>query len=276
MTKFIVYVATLFAISAPQAANEVLNLGSALFDNGPIITSSGTGVGGANESVLENNTLSMTSFGTAHHSGANLRVAEDFIISGSPWLIDSIDFFAYQTNETASTITSINLRIWDGMPNSPGSTVVFGDTSTNVLNSTADSGILRVNEDTQGTVNDRQIAISNVQINQLFTPGTYWLDWQSDGSGLSGPFVPHVTIPGQTTTGNALLSTDNGATYGALQDLGSLTNQGLPLIINGTVIVAPSDSQPVPVLNVFGLSLLIIMIMFLFYAKQYHRLKSHK
>ena len=276
MTKFIVYVATLFAISAPQAANEVLKLGSALFDNGPIITSSGTGVGGANESVLENNTLSMTSFGTAHHSGANLRVAEDFIISGSPWLIDSIDFFAYQTNETASTITSINLRIWDGMPNSPGSTVVFGDTSTNVLNSTADSGILRVNEDTQGTVNDRQIAISNVQINQLFTPGTYWLDWQSDGSGLSGPFVPHVTIPGQTTTGNALLSTDNGATYGALQDLGSLTNQGLPLIINGTVIVAPSDSQPVPVLNVFGLSLLIIMIMFLFYAKQYHRLKSHK
>ena len=276
MTKFIVYVATLFAISAPQAANEVLKLGSALFDNGPIITSSGTGVGGANESVLENNTLSMTSYGTAHHSGANLRVAEDFIISGSPWLIDSIDFFAYQTNETASTITSINLRIWDGMPNSPGSTVVFGDTSTNVLNSTADSGILRVNEDTQGTVNDRQIAISNVQINQLFTPGTYWLDWQSDGSGLSGPFVPHVTIPGQTTTGNALLSTDNGATYGALQDLGSLTNQGLPLIINGTVIVAPSDSQPVPVLNVFGLSLLIIMIMFLFYAKQYHRLKSHK
>ena len=248
------------------ATNSIAAGFNQLYNNGPLITQSGTGVGGNDESVLENNTLSMNSFGTAHHPGANLRVADDFTVTAESWQINSIDFFAYQTNETASTITAINLRIWDGVPGSPGSTVVFGDTSTNRLNSTSFSGILRVNEDTQGIANDRQIAISNVLIDMEFTAGTYWLDWQAEGSGGSGPFVPHITIPGQDTTGNALLSTDNGSFYGTLQDLGSLTNQGLPFIINGTA--GSIEPQSVPTLSLMNLMILVSLFLLTLYILQ--------
>ena len=213
MKKHIVCVLGLLFSTFAAYAAEVQNFGSVLFSNGPIITSFGTGVGGADESILQNNSLSMQSFGTGHQASANLRVADDFTVPSSGWQIDSIDFYAYQTNETASTITAINLRVWDGVPNTPGSNVIFGDTSTNVLTSTNNSGILRVDESTQGIDSSRQIAISNVALNLALPAGTYWLDWQSIGSGVSGPFVPHITIPGQTTTGNALLSTNGGASY---------------------------------------------------------------
>lgn len=271
MLKFNSILLLLCCADVMATNNQTIEGAGPLYDNGPIISSIGTGVGGADESVLENNNLSMTSFGTAHHPGANLRVAEDFIIAESPWQIDSIDFYAYQTNETASTITSINLKIWDGVPNAIDSTVVFGD-SSNVLNTTSEAGILRVNEDTQGTTNNRQIAISNVQINRQFSPGTYWLDWQSDGSGSSGPFVPHITIPGQNTTGNALLSTNNGATFSALLDLGSQTNQGLPFVINGSVTAGP-QTQSVPTMNWLGSLLLIVMIVFI--MNHINRLKQN-
>lgn len=259
MKNRLILTATLCFLFSIELSAEInaQSFGSEIFNNGPIITSSGTGLAGADESVLENNTLSMTSFGTAHHSAANLRVADDFTITTNAWRIDSIDFFAYQTNETASTITAINLRIWDGPPSSPGSSIVFGDDKTNILNTTFNSGILRVNEDSQGNDNIRQIAVSNVLINQQFTPGTYWLDWQSDGSGLSGPFVPHITVPGSDTTGNAQLSIDGGITYAPLQDLGSQTNQGLPLIINGSIVLPPSNVQSVPTLG--QLSLIILL-----------------
>jgi len=257
MKKRIVGVLCLLLITFTGMSAEVQNFGSILFSNGPIVTSSGTGVGGADESVLQNNSLSMQSFGTGHHASANLRVADDFTVPNSGWQIDSIDFYAYQTNETASTITTINLRIWDGVPSAPGSNVIFGDTSTNVLTSTNNSGILRVDESTQGTDSARQIAISNVALDLALPAGTYWLEWQSTGTGPSGPFVPHITIPGQTTTGNALLSTDGGASYANIQDSGTFTDQGLPFIINGS----GQQAVAVPSLNFLGLMLLVGLLL---------------
>ena len=241
-------------------ASELQNFGSFLYSNGPIVTSSGTGIGGADESVLQNNSLSLLSFGTGHQANADLRVADDFTVPQSGWQVSSIDFFAYQTGETASTITSINLRIWDGIPSDPGSQIIFGDTSTNFLGSTANSGILRVDENTQGNDNSRQLAISNVPVNLMLSAGTYWLDWQSTGTGNSGPFVPHVTIPGQDTTGNALLSTNNGASYATLVDTGSQTAQGLPFIINGS---AGTGQSPVAVPSVSAIGILVLVLLML-------------
>lgn len=259
MKNLLVYISllitpTLFSIKASAGDNL-------LYNNGSLVTQSGTGVAGADESVLENVTLSMTSFGTAHSTNLNLRVADEFTITGSSWQIDTIDFYAYQTGELASTITEINLRIWDGVPGGVDSQIVFGDSSTNILTSTTFSGILRVDENTQGTANDRQIAISNVTVDVELEPGTYWLDWQSNGTGSAGPFVPHITITGQVTTGNALLSTDNGSTFTQLIDNGTLTRQGLPFIINGSVLSGPQPTvQSVPSLNFLGLTIFIFSL----------------
>lgn len=243
----------------------------AIYNNGPLVSSPGTGLGGADESIVENITLGMTSFGTGHQVSSNLRVADDFEVTNDNWYIDSIDFFAYQSNEIASTITAVNLRIWDGIPGAVGSNIVFGDTTTNLLNTTTNSGILRVNESTAGANNERQIAQSNVTVNTNLTTGTYWLDWQADGSGASGPFVPHITIPGQTVTGNALQSADGGLTYSALNDLGSATAQGLPFILNGSIQGGVLVSIPTLSNGMMILFILLMLIPVLRYSRKYQK-----
>lgn len=223
---------------------------AAIYNNGPLVNSPGTGLGGLDESIVENITLGMTTLGSAHADGSIYRLADDFEVTGGDWDIESIDLYAYQTGETASTITSVNLRIWDGVPGGVGSTVVFGDTTTNRMNTTGFSGILRVAESATG-VNNRQIAVSNVTVGITLSPGTYWLDWQAGGSGGSGPWAPPISILGQNTTGNALQSADSGVTYPDLVDGGSLTALGLPFVIYGVLPPPPV----VPTLSLYGLLL---------------------
>ena len=63
-------------------------------------------------------------------------------------------------------------------------------------------------------------------------PGTYWIDWTTNGSALfTGPWAPPITILGQTTTGNAMQYTTSTTSWGPALDIGQ---QGLPFIIEGT------------------------------------------
>jgi hypothetical protein len=202
---------------------------SLIFYNGPLVNSPGTGGGGADESVLQSVSLSMNTIGFGHQVSANNRIADDFTITAAA-TIDSVVFFAYQTNSpTTSTITAVNLRIWDGPPDNPASTVIFGDTTTNRLLNTTWSGIYRVTE-TSGGNTARPLMKNTVLVGTVLSPGTYWLDWQSDGSLASGPWAPPITINGQTTTGNALQYT--GA-WAQLLDTGISTPQGLPFWLYG-------------------------------------------
>ncbi|MFC3194224.1 hypothetical protein ACFODZ_08220 [Marinicella sediminis] len=241
-----------------NATDYVMGAGhNVIFDNGPIINSSGSGVGGADESILQDISLGMSTLGIGHFPGLNLRVSDEFIISENNTTISTIQFFAYQTNETASTITAINVRIWDGPPGQTGSQVVFGDTSTNRIISTQYSNINRLVELDSGLSNDRQIAVSEVLIDQEFNIGTYWLDWQSSGSGTSGPWVPPVSIVGVTSTGNALQSADDGMTFQPVLDSGTNTPLGLPFVITGTL----PPPIVVPTLGVNGWLLLSLIIL---------------
>ena len=61
------------------------------------------------------------------------------------WNISTITFYAYQTGSTTTTtINNVNLRIWNGVPGAGGSSVVFGDTTTNRLAGSSFSNIYRV------------------------------------------------------------------------------------------------------------------------------------
>ncbi|MGQ9798752.1 MAG: hypothetical protein ACUVRG_05585 [Ignavibacterium sp.] len=108
-----------------------------LYDNGAVVNSSDSRPGGANGSVLQT-AISLNSFGFAHQQSSNFRVADDFVIpAGQTWTINQATFFAYQTgSSTTSTITGVNVRIWNGQPDVSGSTVVFGDTATNRMSAT--------------------------------------------------------------------------------------------------------------------------------------------
>jgi hypothetical protein len=202
-----------------------------LFDNGPLVTHPGGGAGGADASALQTN-LGMNTLGAGAQVSAGNRVADEFTVTDpSGWDVDTITFFTYQTGSTTtSTINALNVRIWNGPPNDPASTVVWGDTTTNVLTSTTWTNIYRVTDTTLTTTN-RPIMTAVATVNTVLPPGTYWVDWQIGGTLSSGPWIPPVTILGLTTTGNALQFTTTG--WAALTDSFTLTPQGLPFIVEG-------------------------------------------
>jgi hypothetical protein len=203
-----------------------------LYDNGPLVTHPGGGAGGADASALQTG-LGMGTYGFGHALSSGYRVADDFSFSDTEWDIQTITFFAYQTGSgTTSTINHVNLQIWSGQPGGGGS-VIFGDTSTNRLASTSWSNIYRV-LDTALTNTDRPIMADIVNVGTSLTAGTYWLDWQTGGTGASGPWAPPISMLGVTTTGNALQW--DGAVWNPLIDTGAGTQQGLPFIIEGVVV----------------------------------------
>ena len=203
-----------------------------LYDNGSLVNCAGCGVGGADESVLQSTSLLMSTLGFGNQAVVGNRMADDFTVDGNGWALNTVTFFAYQSfSPTDSTMTAVNLQIWDGPPNDLGSQVIWGDLTTNILASTSWSGIYRVSESTTGANTDRPIMANVVDLGGLYLPaGTYWLDWQTAGSLTSGPWAPPITINGETTTGNAMQFTGSWA---AANDGGTLTQQGMPFIIEG-------------------------------------------
>ncbi|MEM6398295.1 MAG: T9SS type A sorting domain-containing protein [Bacteroidota bacterium] len=208
-----------------------------IFSNGSFINSPGTGVGGADESILQTASLGMTTFGLGHQVGFGNTVSDDFVVpSGEVWILDEIELFAYQSfSTTASTITDVRVRIWDGVPGA-GSNVVFGNLTTNRLISTTWTGAYRVTEESAGANTDRPVMVNTVDLGVVLSAGTYYLEWQADGTLGSGPWAPPITINGQTTTGNGLQSQDNGDTFDPALDTGSGTQQGFPFNLFGQIV----------------------------------------
>lgn len=235
--------------------------GNVLHDNGPLVNSPGTGAGGADESVLQTTSLGMNTIGFGHQIVSDNRMADDFTVpAGQSWSIDEIVFFAYQTGSTTtSTITDYRVRIWDGVPQDAGSSIVFGDLTTNRLASTAFAEIYRVTETAMGLTN-RPIMASTVTIGTTLPEGTYYLDWFADGSIASGPWAPSITIDGTATTGNGLQSLA-GADYLPALDTGTDTpQQGLPFIIVGDLPGGLPETQAVPALGFTGLLAMILVL----------------
>ncbi|HWT16741.1 MAG TPA: hypothetical protein VN581_13265 [Patescibacteria group bacterium] len=225
----------------PAAPLQVLGSPILLDQRASLINSPGTGPGGADESLLQNGALAMTILGFGHSTTTVNRVAEDFVVPPGGWVIDAITTYAYQTGSaTTSTITGINFQIWNGRPGDPGATVVFGDTSTNRLTSTAFTNIYRGTETAPGATNRPIMSVEAAGLNLNLPAGTYWIDWAVTGSLASGPWAPPVTINGQTSTGNARQF--DGTNWIDLLDVGQ---QGLPLTITGATALVPD--RPVPV-----------------------------
>ena len=206
-----------------------------LWDNGPLVTHPGN-CAGMDASRLQTD-LGMNTIGFGHQFSVGNRMADDFTISDpGGWQIDTITFFAYQTNapSSPSPITGVYYQIWDGPPNDPGSSVIFGDLVTNRLITSTFTNIQR-DSGTSTCANNRYIFADVASAGVTLPPGSYWLDWMTDGSLASGPWAPPITILGQTTTGNALQYTTSSGAWGPANDSGTGTQQGMPFIIEGAI-----------------------------------------
>jgi len=226
---------------------------SVIYDSGPIYDLAGGGSGGANASTLHDG---LTTYGAGHAFAVGYRVAEDIIVpAGETWTIDSLVFYAYQTNSgNTSTITAVNVRIWNGTPGGT-STIVFGDSTTNVLLTTEFSGTYRTGDFTStncapATCVARPIMRNATVIGTTLTAGTYWVDWQTDGTVASGPWAPPVNLgAGNTTTGNAKQYNNDPANanytnWVDLTDGGTLTPQGLPFLVVGSIVTGVNEVEP--------------------------------
>jgi len=200
-----------------------------LWDNGPLVTNPGGGYGGADLSALQT-ALLLNTYGFGNQFIYSYRMADDFEVD-TEWTVEQITFYAYQTGSPTdpSPITGLYYQIWDGVPDDPGSSVVFGDLVTNRLADTYWSGAYRA-VDYDPMASNRPIMADVAAGGAVLPPGTYWLDWLTDGSLSSGPWAPPISILGEITTGNAL---QNTGVWAPALDTGTSTQQGMPFVIEG-------------------------------------------
>ena len=218
-------------------------------------------------SQLQLDGLNMTSFGFGARAKNNRSIADDFTLTTTQTLA-TVKLYPYKNNIKGTTTTTqileeAYIRIWNGKPGAPGSLVVHGDLTTNVLVSSVFTGIYRVN-DINDTYCERPIMEVTADLGcKTLNAGTYWLEWQFvvkvDRADFSAIYksVPLTEI-GKATTGDALISSDGGVTYAPVVDEGLRTAQGFPFIIDCKALPAP-----VPTMGQWGimcLSLLLLIV----------------
>ncbi len=206
-----------------------------LYDNGPLLTHPGGCAGTWVDASRLQTDLAMNTLGFGHQIASGNQVADDFTVPAAGWHIDTIAFYAYQTSTTTPSVNDVRVRIWNGAPNA-GGTIVWGDLTTNRIAGTATIGTLQRDSGTSPCANNRPIQVVIATINADFAAGTYWVEWTEGGTGSSGPWAPPVTILGQTTTGNGLQYLTSSGAWGPANDSGTLTQQGFPFTIDGTVL----------------------------------------
>lgn len=184
-----------------------------IYDNGPFITGPVSKNGTAapagkqwseaqndNGNTTESNTLAAS--GCQAVTGGNNRCADDFIVPvGETWTINTVVVYIIQVGATTNPVNNMNLRIWNGRPADPGSTIVFGDTTTNRFLSSTNTNVLRIFNSAVPTSNAPRtdLTIWEVKISVApalaLTAGTYWIDFQTTTT--AAQFTPLTTYVGE-------------------------------------------------------------------------------
>ncbi|HPF11929.1 MAG TPA: T9SS type A sorting domain-containing protein [Flavobacteriaceae bacterium] len=222
------YTTTKFNGYSYKGAGNGRSVAVLAYESGPYFSVAGP----PDLSILENVTLGMNTLGGGMQVAAGNRMSEDIVLSDD-YDVTELVFFGYQTGAPTSppTINEINVQIWDGDPSAGGSSVIWGDDTTNVLDAVVWSDAYRLAEDNPGNTDRAIFRISVAPAGLSLPAGTYWVDWQVGGTLASGPWQPPVVITGQSTTGNAQQSI--AGVWGAWLDTGTGTQLGAPIQVYG-------------------------------------------
>lgn len=256
--------------TAPAMAQVIYNNGRMAADPVPLGTGavSQSGVAapaGTQWSEVQNNAGNMTESNTVAGFSiftnaaltSDFRGADDFTVpAGQTWEITGADFYAYRTgnNITTSPFGQLNFQIWNGRPGDGGSSVVFGDTTTNVLATSTFSNLYRVFNTVvppPGTApgTTRPIWENHANVAGLSLPaGTYWIDWgYRMTTDTFTSFTPSVTAVGDRSGG--VIGNARQSNLGAWADVIDAGNpatapdvaQDLPFRLHGRVVPEPTS-----------------------------------
>ncbi|MCB9840510.1 MAG: hypothetical protein H6809_02520 [Phycisphaeraceae bacterium] len=202
--------------------------------------------------LIKGNTI-----GVGHRVVSGTRFADDFTIpAGETWTISAFTFFAYQTGAQpgASSFTHYNFRVWDGEPGQPGSSIVFGDTTTNRLTDSIDANLYRISNASpvvcsQPNPTTTRPIFRNVcgGLSLTLAAGTYWVDVQSDGTINSGPWI--APLAGMPIGSSMYLPGSNGvqfdgASWAPFVDEGRIADP----VLGGCIAAANTDGADMPFL----------------------------
>jgi len=203
-----------------------------LFNNGPLITHPGAGLGGANVSAIQT-TLGSQLPGYGIQWPGNNHIADDFTVPAGGWVVSSATVYTYQLNTgSSSSMSEVRCRIWNGKPGETGSQVIWGTLSTNVLLNSTFSGIYRAPEGNLLAA-DKAIMANTINIGVALSPGVYWLEFSAEGRQQTGPWAPPVTRQGLPGSGNAVQFYGSDQQWHPAFDNGGSWTDDVPFVLLG-------------------------------------------
>ena len=215
------------------------------------------------QNVTGNTTESNASLGVSHAfmGATNNTLADNFIVpSGNTWTLSNFTMYSIDqvvpATGTTSPYTNIRIRIWNGVPGAVGSTIVFGDLTTNRFLSTAFSGrkaIFNSQVPTPGAPAPNLPIFSitgTLGTSVVLTAGNYWIEWQI--AHTANCFSPTSQTVGVRTLPCFNARQSVAAVWSALIDGGSPASApdvaiDLPFILTYTATtVAACTGTPAP------------------------------
>jgi hypothetical protein len=172
------------AAAALVSTTALAQTGPLLFDNGPFITGTGNGFGGADTSSTEAGTA--VSLGFKENGTSPLRVADDFSLTGGGGAgqkLSSLDFYGVQSQSSNFTthvqFGALYIAIYDTNP-STGGVIIAGDFTTNRLQSSTWTGAYRCSSGTTSAILFSQARpIIRLTADMSWAPrlrdGSYWI-----------------------------------------------------------------------------------------------------
>ena len=203
----------------------------------------------------------ITGFSPARPS---FRLADDFTIS-QPCTLNTVALYGFGVdNQTQNPFFFSTLRIWNGIPEGIGSSIVFGNDTTNRFASSVDSAYFRISNSVvppPGSAPGSNTKIFRIMltINTTLPAGTYWFDWDMLLPNGAANFAPSKTIAGSRGAAGDNARQLNVATgvWTPIFDDGIPASapdvfQDLPFDVVGTVAAGTPTPTPTPLATITG------------------------
>lgn len=243
--------------------------GAVLFDNGPIVTnpSGGTGsiegqpISQADPFTVPGQTFLFSTTGVGATMTQNVSVAEDFTVPAGGWDLNQVTLFAFQSSQTAPSVSRVRVNLWTAAPFSANSPLPRPDPLPQPILASAlvlDAGpgtFVAHRQSPSGTSTVRPVFSYAVSLDGLpdggrLAAGTYWLEWSFDGaiSPSANVFTPLVTPRSIVSEHNARLfnalnSADTRDWFEGREGFVAGVSDGraysLPFVLDGTAIPSP-------------------------------------